>query len=310
MSILEEDTSTSMNDARKISHDLLLDTLYEQMPNEGVQETAIPDLIISRSNSPHSANSCVCPSISVVLQGRKESRLGENCFQYGVLDCLVNGVFMPGVSRVLEASPEKPMFMLTLRIDPELASELARDIPPSTLTQPTAPQLGSSVAPISPDVLDTFVRLMALLDQDSSMQLMAPLLKRELMARILVGPQGESLRMLYQQGSHSHQIAEAVAWLRDNYNQAIGIEELARHVGMATSTFHREFKRVTSISPLQYQKRLRLYESQRLMLTQNMDANTAAYTVGYESAQQFSREYKRLFGEPPHRNITRLRQNG
>lgn len=305
MSVREQIAET--NNSVKVSSEILIETLLQRLPQEARVQTDIKGLTLSRWNSPCAHNCFVSPSIMVVLQGHKVWTFGDKEIHGHALDCVVNGVHLPTVGEVRDVTPDEPMLAIGLDIDFSLASELAHSIPATGPRMPGA-ELGISSAPVAPDVLDTFVRLMALLDHRESIELMAPLLVRELLARVLIGPQGNALRMIYQQEGHSHQIAQAVNWMKENFAQAMRVEELAADVGMATSTFHREFKRVTSVSPLQYQKRLRLHEAQRLMLIENVDANTAAYNVGYESAQQFNREYKRLFGEPPHRHIRQLRE--
>lgn len=248
------------------------------------------------------------PSISLVVQGEKESIIGDNIYHYGEMSCLVTGVDLPSMSQVIAATPEKPLLMLSVKLDPQIATEIATELD-SGVQLSAKPCRGVSMARASSDIFDTFYRLAMLLERPEQISMMAPLLVRELITRIFIGPQGESLRMIYQKRSHNNHISRVIHWLKENYRENIQIDGLAEQVHMATSTFHRRFKAVTSISPLQYQKRLRLYEAQRLMLTENMDANTAAKSVGYQSSQQFNREYKRFFGEPPHRNIAQLRQN-
>lgn len=269
--------------------------------------TAIPGLSLTRWNDTEQTDTCFyAPAIGIIIQGQKKSLIGNEELEYGTLDCLVNGVDMPSISTILKATPEKPLFAVSLNIDRSLATELAAEIPPAAgLNQP---HLGVSVTRVEADVLEAFARLVELLDKPEQTPLRSPLLIREIITRILVSPQGPALRMLYTLGSHSNQVAEAITWLRDNYTQPLSVDALAGRVGMATSTFHRQFKKVTSISPLQYQKCLRLYEARRLMLSEDQDANNAGRTVGYENIQQFNREYKRMFGEPPLRDIKRLRK--
>lgn len=285
----------------------LIARLQSLAPQSGKFNTKIEGLMVTRINDINVKDYCFYKSsIGLILQGKKESIIGSQLFQYGAFDCMVNGVDMPSISRVIEASFDRPMLAVSLNIDKELATQLAVNIPLIRSTS-IKPCLDISIEPITADVFDVFVRLVELLDKPEQIPFMGPLLKRELIARVLVGPQGDALRMIYQQGTYSNQIAEAISWLKINFRLPLKIEKLALSVKMATSTFHRQFKGVTSISPLQYQKHLRLYEAQRLMLSGNMDANSASMAVGYDSAQQFSREYKRLFGEPPLRNINRLR---
>ena len=244
-------------------------------------------------------------NVGLIVQGRKESVIGREIFRYGELDCLVNGVDMPSESRILGASPEQPLLAVSLVINRALATELA-SVAASSFDAPGGRCLGVSVARVEPDVHDAFARLVDLLDRPEEAALMAPLLVREVLFRVLAGPQGGDLRRLHTVGSHGHQVAEAIIWLRANYMRPLSVDALAARVAMATSTFHRQFKKVTSLSPLQFQKRLRLYEAQRLMLSRNLDANHAGRAVGYESSSQFSREYSRLFGAPPRRDLVRM----
>ena len=284
----------------------LIAKLLLHVPDSGRFSTAVSGLILTRWNDVNQTDFCFyAPAIGLILQGRKESVIGSVKFTYGASDCLVNGVDMPSMSRIVEASADEPLLAVSFNIDRVLAMELAAEIPRGRGKSDS--NSGVSVARVTPDVLDTFFRLVELLDKPEQISLLAPLLVRELTARVLVGLQGESLRMIYTLGSHSNQIAEAITWLRYNYAQPLHIEALAEKIGMATSTFHRQFKKVTSLSPLQFQKSLRLYEAQRLMLSEDMDANSAGRAVGYENVQQFNREYKRMFGEPPRRDIKRLR---
>lgn len=284
----------------------LIAKLLLHVPDSGRFSTAVSGLILTRWNDVNQTDFCFyAPAIGLILQGRKESVIGSAKFTYGASDCLVNGVDMPSMSRIVEASADEPLLAVSFNIDRVLAMELAAEIPRGRGKNDS--NSGVSVARVTPDVLDTFFRLVELLDKPEQIPFLAPLLVREFTARVLVGPQGESLRRIYTLGSHSNQIAEAITWLRDNYAEPLHIEALAEKIGMATSTFHRQFKKVTSLSPLQFQKSLRLYEAQRLMLSEDIDANSAGRAVGYENVQQFNREYKRMFGEPPHRDIKRLR---
>lgn len=288
---------------------LLIHKVLQLVPEQGKTVTAIENLSLSRWNDTGQMGTCFnAPSIGILLQGRKKSTIGTEDLYYGALDCLVNGVDMPSQSTILEASVEKPLLALSLTIDCNLVKELAAEIPP-LLAKAGSNCTGVSMEKISVDMLDAFCRLVDLLNTPAMIPLMAPLLMKEILTRTLMGPHGSQLRTLYIQGSHSNQVAKAITWLRSHYTAPLRIDDLARSVNMPTSTFHRQFKKVTSLSPLQYQKCLRLYEAKRLMLSEAMDANNAARSVGYENAQQFNREYKRLFGEPPHRDLKRIRTN-
>ena len=286
----------------------LVEKLTHLIREPGRFPTAIEGFHLTRWNEANQTDTCFySPAIGVILQGRKEAVIGSETLRYGEFDCLVNGVDMPSLSTIIAASPEQPLLAVSLDIDRTLATELAAEIPPVPNTA-SAHYLGVSVAKVTPDVLEAFSRLLDVLGNPEHRALIAPLVVREIITRVLMGPQGGALRMIYTLGSHSNQIAEAITWLRANYEQPLHINELADKVGMATSTFHRQFKNVTSLSPLQFQKYLRLYEAQRLMLSEDKDANTAGRIVGYGNLQQFNREYKRLFGEPPLRNVKQLRR--
>jgi len=215
-------------------------------------------------------------------------------------------VDMPSSSFITAASPERPFLAVSLLLDKVLITRLAAETPlPSSLGKDS--HKGISVASVDPDVLDAFLRLVELLGKPEQIPVLAPLIIREIHYRLLIGPQGGHLRRLNTFGTQSNQIAQAITWLRENFKKPLLVDELAQKVHMATSTFHRHFKEVTTLSPLQFHKRLRLFEAQRLMLAENENASTAGLAVGYESPTQFNREYKRLFGEPPHRDVVRDR---
>lgn len=291
----------------KIS-DRLVQKLLPLAPASGRHLTAIAGLTVTRFDEPVESESCFYePAIGIVLQGHKNAVIGNERFSYGRHYCLVNGVDIPSINTILEASPDKPFIAVALAVDHTIATELSAAIPPE-LTAGAGSYSGVSVAEVDVDLLETFARLADVLDDPAQLAVLAPMLIREIHYRVLIGPQGGCLRMVSTLGSQGNQIAEAIDWLRENFIAPFHVHELAAKSGMATTTFHRHFKQITSMSPLQFQKRLRLYEAQRLMLAGDMDATSASLAVGYESPSQFNREYKRLFGEPPHRDIRKLRQ--
>ncbi|WP_077071963.1 AraC family transcriptional regulator [Mailhella massiliensis] len=289
-------------------NDALKEKALRHMPEVGVKETAVPGLSISRRLA-HDIleNSLYKPCIGVMLQGRKKSIIGMEEYIYGEGQCLVVGVDVPSSFYVMDGTEDAPFLCLSLAVDSFLLTRLAAEVPPSPESSSASSMRGVSVENVDVAVLDAFSRLMDLLDRPEHISMLAPMIIKEIYYRMLLGPQGDFLRRFHTLGSQSTQIAQAVTWLRDNYRSPLQVEELARRVNMATSTFHRHFKEVTSLSPLQFHKRLRLFEAQRLMLAERVDAASAGLAVGYESPTQFNREYKRLFGEPPHRNITRLK---
>jgi AraC-like DNA-binding protein len=286
---------------------LLKEKLLRWLPESGNYPTAIEGLSIFRRNETNQPQNCFYqPLVAVIVQGFKRSIIGSEVYRYGENHCMVAGVDVPSTSYITDASPERPFLGLSLNLDKFLTTQLAAEIPPS-------PGLGNgsykgiSVADVDTDVLDAFLRLAELLERPEQIPVLAPMIIREIHYRLLIGPQGERLRMINTLGTQSNQIAKTITWLRVNYKEPLQVDELARKVNMATSTFHRHFREVTTLSPLQFQKRLRLYEAQRLMLAEDEDATVAALAVGYESPTQFNREYKRMFGEPPHRHVSQLK---
>lgn len=289
------------------TNSLLKEKLLRWMPSPGRYPTAIEGFMISRRHDAKELENCVYkPLVAVVLQGSKRSVIGSEEYRYGENHCLVIGVDIPSANHVLDASAEKPFLAVTLDLDKYLITQLAAEIPPSSRPE-NGSYKGMAVAEVDPDVLDAFLRMAELLDKPEQIPVLAPMLIREIHYRLLIGPQGERLRMINTLGTQSNQIANSITWLRENYKEPLQVDELARKVNMATSTFHRHFRQVTTLSPLQFQKRMRLFEAQRRMLVEHEDASIAGLSVGYESATQFNREYKRMFGEPPHRHVSQLR---
>lgn len=242
---------------------------------------------------------CVNKSILIVaLQGCKNSVIGNETFVYRAGQTVVTGVDLPSASFVKEGSPEKPYLAIVMELDLYLLSQLAAELPSSKLYEKTLKGMASSET--DPEILEAFLRLLKLLDGPAKeIEMLSPMILREIHYRLLTGPLGGSLRAVNTLGTHSLRIAQAISWLRQNYKEPLKVSQLADKANMSLSTFHRHFARVTTLSPIQYQKQLRLYEAQRLMVVEDMDATNAGYMVGYESANQFNREYKRMFGEPP-----------
>lgn len=284
---------------------ILQKQVLNHVPGPGNYPTAIEGVGVHRRDAVTVPENCLyLPRIVKIVQGRKHSLVGDEEYFYGENDVFIAGVDMPNTSNIFEASPEKPCMSVTVDIDRNLIAQLAMEMPPAPPTGDEATN-GLLVQPVDAEMLDAFIRLVALLDRPERIPVLAPMLVKEIHYRVLIGPGGEKLRALYTYGSQKNQIARAVSWVKENFKERFTIDELAERVHMATSTFHRRFKETTTVSPLQFQKRLRLHEAQRLMLKDDLDANSACDAVGYESLTQFNREYKRLFGEPPRRNITR-----
>ena len=272
---------------------------------DGPCVTAVPALMLSRASAPSELAAVVYePSLCIVAQGAKEVVLAGEAYRYDPAQSLLVSVDLPVSARVVEASPGRPCLMLRVSLDPAVVGELLAD---GTAAPPGTPERGLGVSPVDPPLLDAVGRLVALLDSPRDVGPLSPLVLREITYRVLTGPQGARLRQIAAAGGPAHRIARAVRWLRDHFAAPLRVESLAKRVGMSPSAFHLHFKGVTGISPLQYQKRLRLQEARRLMLGEGLDAGEAAFRVGYESPSQFSREYRRQFGAPPRRDVAVLK---
>lgn len=265
-------------------------------------------LHLSRSSvSLKPLHSVVEPSVCVVAQGSKEVLLGGSRYRYDPSHYLLSTIELPRVSQVLEASRERPYLSLRLELAPALVSSVMVEAGYSS-PKSSAHVRAIDVSPLDGNLLDAFVRLARLLDAPAEACVLLPLITREIIYRLLIGEQGSRLRHLALQGGYAPDIARAVGRLRQDFDQPLRIEEMAQESGMSVSGFHHHFKAVTALSPLQFQKRLRLQEARRLMLGEDLDAASAAYRVGYHDASHFNREYKSLFGIPPMRDVQRLRE--
>jgi AraC-like DNA-binding protein len=242
----------------------------------------------------------------LTAQGAKRVVLGDDVYVYDAHHFLITSLDLPAVWQVINASREKPYLGLVLKLDRREMSQLMAD---SNLPPPRAQQSsrGMATGEVTLPLLTAFQRLIDLLAEPKDIPMLAPIIQREILYRLLVSDQGARLRQVASAGSQSQQIARAIDWLKSHFTGTLRIEDLATQINMSPSSFHHHFRVLTAMSPLQYQKWLRLNEARRLMLTERSDAATAALQVGYESPSQFSREYRRLFGAPPLRDIERLR---
>ena len=275
---------------------------------DGLLVTPISALSLSRRHAPTEPTSYMYePSLCVIAQGVKRVLLGDDTYVLDVHHFLITSVDLPTVVQITQASREKPYLGLILKLDRREIAQLMVD---SHLPPPRAQQSsrGMATGEVMLPLLSACQRLIDLLAAPQDTPILAPIIQREILYRLLVGDQGARLRQIASAGSQSHQIAQAIEWLKRHYTRPLRIEDLAAHVHMSPSTFHHHFRVLTAMSPLQYQKWLRLNEARRLMLTERLDAATTAFQVGYESPSQFSREYRRVFGAPPLRDITHLRQ--
>jgi AraC-like DNA-binding protein len=254
-------------------------------------------------------HSVVRPSLCVIAQGSKEVLLGQSRFLYDPAHYLLATVELPWISQVVDASQERPYLSLRLELPPAVVGAIMLEAVEAGLAsgQGGAPVRAMDISPLDGSLLDAVVRLARLVDTPSAAPILLPLTTQEIVYRLLLGAQGARLRHLSLQAGYTAPIARAVARLRHDFDQPLRIEELAHDLGMSVSGFHQHFKVVTAMSPLQYQKRIRLQEARRLMLSEGLDAISAAYRVGYRDASHFNREYKAFFGAPPLRDVRRLR---
>lgn len=293
---------------RETSRAELIERLSRAIPDDGTAEP-LPGLRLRRASVPTGLGHGVSfPSLCVIAQGSKELLLGDSVYRYNPAHYLISTAALPIASRVVEASKACPYLGIVLKLDSTLVGSVLVEAgyrAPRTHTAVTA----IDVSPLDVDVLDAVVRLVRLLEAPAEARFLAPLIMRELVYRLILGEQGGRLHQIVALGGGAHRIAEAVERLRNDFDQPLRIEDLARELGMSVSGFHHHFRAFTAMSPLQFQKQLRLQEARRLMLGDGLDATSAGFRVGYSNAAHFTREYKRLFGEPPMRDVQQLRQS-
>ena len=273
--------------------------------HEGTVATPVPGLVLHRIARPgEPKHHLQTPALSLIAQGSKRVMLGDELHAYDPMHYLVSSVDLPVMGHVRIASERLPYLGMRLALGADEIGELIRDENLPAKAGATQSR-GMYVNRIALPVLEPVLRLLRLVDTPDDVPIVAPLVKREIVYRLLVNGEGVRLRQIALQDSHTQRIARAIATLRERFTQPLRIEELARGVHMSASSFHHHFKAVTAMSPLQYQKQLRLQEARRLMLSSGLDASTAAHSVGYESPSQFAREYGRMFGTPPARDRRR-----
>lgn len=273
----------------------------------GRRETPIPGVTLMRADAPSTPGRVIyAPVVCFAAQGRKRLIVADRTYSYDQAQYLVIAVDMPVIAGVVEASPAAPYLALALTVDPTRMASLLIDMP--LAPGPRAPGIG--IGPLDADLVDALLRLVRLVDRPGDVEVLAPLIEREILYRLLCGPQGPMLRQIALADSRLAQIARAIAWIRENYSRPLRIAELAGLAAMSPATLHRHFRAVTALSPLQYQKRIRLHEARGRMLAATADAQSVGFAVGYDSPSQFNREYARLFGAPPLRDAERLRAAG
>lgn len=270
--------------------------------------TPVPGLSLFRRDEPTEPISGMYePSICLAVQGAKRVLVGNDTYIYDPGRYLVTSVHLPTIVQIVEASRAEPYLGMRLTFDMREVSRLIVDSNLPTMSK-QHPDRGMALGTLSLPLVGALSRLVDLLDDEKDIPILAPVIQREIVYRLLIGDQGARLRQIASSGSRTNQLGRAIQRLKDNFKQPLHIDELAREFGKSLSTFHHHFKSMTAMSPLQYQKLLRLQEARRLMLIEELDASAAAYEVGYESPSQFSREYNREFGAPPLRDIKSLRQ--
>lgn len=303
------DSSPTNLPSRAFATQKLAKLIVRWTGNANQYDTPISGLRFSRWTTPTPPTSYTHnPSICLIAQGRKRVLLGEESFIYDANHFLISSVDLPIIANIIEASEEQPYLGLIMELELTEISQLIVDSE-LAFTQAKEAQIGIAVGELSESLLDAFVRLAELLDEGQNIKILAPIIKREIFYRLLMSEQGTRLHQIVTAGSHSHQIAKAIDWLKNNFVKPLSVGDLASFTGMSKSSFYTHFRSMTSMTPLQFQKKLRLSEARRLMLTENLDAMAATFKVGYESPSQFSREYSRLFGAPPSKDIKSLREN-
>ncbi|MCX7276206.1 MAG: AraC family transcriptional regulator [Burkholderiales bacterium] len=270
--------------------------------------TVIPRVGLVRSDTPTLPMGVVYqPMLYIVAQGAKRTLLGNSIVEYAAGQYLVVSVDLPITGSVIQASPDAPYLALSLELDPAVLADMLLTLPGAAQD---APLPGLAVSPVTPDLLDAAVRLLRLLDRPADIPMLAPLAEREILYRLLTGAQAPMLRQIALAHSRMAQVGQAIGWIRSHFAEPLRIDDVAQRANMSASTFHRHFKAVTAMSPLQYQKQIRLQEARRLLLAGQADAASIGFAVGYESPSQFSREYARMYGQPPLRDAVRLRGLG
>lgn len=288
----------------------LIEKVSRQIGLNEICKTSIPDLTFYRMAELGTPTYCIYePCVAIILQGSKEITFGEEACDFGQGMFFVTSVDIPTLARVTAASEQTPYLSIVLKLDLALLNEVIQMQAPARQDVPSQAR-GFASGMASSEMLDAFTRLATLIEQPLEAGLMSDLIKREICVRLLLSSAGQWLRSVTRDGHRDKGIVRAIEWLKLHYEKPLHVAELAERSGMASSTLHHNFRKLTGTSPVQYQKSLRLQAARSLMLTDRVDVNTAALRVGYESVAQFSREYTRRFGAPPSRDIKHAREHG
>ena len=287
--------------------DDLRSAIAQFAPSDGVHATAIAGLLLMRISQPTTpSHGLINPLLCIVAQGKKRTIAGDRVMSYDANNFLVVSADTPIIGQVLEASPEAPYLCFKLDLDPASITELLIDVGGVGVGASEA-DASVSVSPLTPELIDAATRLVRLLASPDDIRVLAPMVKREILYRVLQTDQATRLQQIAVAESRLQQVNRAIGWIKTNYRETFAIETVAAEARMSPSSLHVHFKAVTAMSPLQYQKQLRLQEARRLMLAEAVDAASAGHRVGYDSPSQFSREYARTFGLPPLRDVARLK---
>ena len=267
-------------------------------------ETGIPRVAMIKGEVPPDQLTGVFePMLNLVLQGAKSVTIGDQTLFYDQASYFVLSVDVPATGEIHQGGPDSPYLAVCLTLDPSTISAMLIEMPQNEENRHTS---GFSVSPVTPELIDAWLRMMRLIDRAEEIPVLAPLIEREILFRVFQGPQGWMLRQIARADSHLSQIRRAIGWIREHYAEPFLVNKIAAEVGMSVSAFHRHFKAITAMSPIQYQKRLRLLEARRRLMYEPNAASSIAFLVGYESASHFNREYARLFGMPPARDAKRM----
>lgn len=273
---------------------------------EGQERSPFPQVHLARCSKPHAEPIPMLyePALVVLAQGQKLVGLGEEDVTYDATSYLLNSVALPVLGCIVTASRAKPCLSVRIPLDPAAIAPVLKQ---AQLAPEQTPSRALDVRPLDAPLLDAVLRLVQLADAPEHASVLGPLIVHEIVYRLLVAGHGARLQHIALAGGGTHRIARAIAWLREHFDQPLRVEQLAKRVGMSPSGLHAHFRAVTGMSPLQYQKRLRLHEARRILLAEHIDTATAGFRVGYNDPSQFTREYRRLFGAPPLRDVARLR---
>ena len=300
-------SSETARDAQRVqaNREELTEQISRIVAKDGAEEV-LPGFFLARSSRPSEGlNTVYAPAFCFIAQGRKRALLGEEVFRYDPGHYLLFTVDLPLIFQIEEATPDKPYLGLRLDLDPSLVASVLVESGIKFKTGDASAK-AMDVHSIDPNLLDAVVRLVRLAQEPESRNVLAPLIVKEIIYRLLAGGQGARLGHLLASGD-TQRISRAIGHLREHFDEPLKIDDIARQFGMSVSGFHHHFKSVTAMSPLQFQKQIRLQEARRLMLGDDLDAASAAFRVGYEDPSYFSRDYKKLFGSPPQRDIVSLR---